>query len=428
MRVAVFGLGKLGACFTIALAKTGHEVVGVDIDEKRVQSLARCEFPYPEPRAQSDLEAVINDVDFTTDGYNSVKQSDISFVFVNTSLENGRHSIESVLSASETIGKGIADKEEYHTVAIRSTVMPGDTAGAISQTIKNSSDSKIKDDFGLCYYPEFTALGEIIKGIENPNFAIIGDIDRRAGDQVEAIANSVHQNDPNVLRMDATSAELAKMANNTFRTMKISFGNMIGEMAEELNINVRNVINMFNSDPNAETRYMKPAGKYGGPCYARDNIAFQSLAEELNITAPLASATEEMNIAHGRWLAGKVAECTAPDERVTILGMTYKPNAYISEQSQGVAFAELLSEAYQINCYDPIDIDRLDYDFDNLKTHTNAHEAVDAAETVVIATPWKEFTNPDLFDSDISLVDPWRLFNNKDLSKNVDYRPIAKNN
>jgi UDPglucose 6-dehydrogenase len=216
------------------------------------------------------------------------------------------------------------------------------------------------------------------------------------------------------------------MANNTFRTMKISFGNMLGELAEELDADVGDILHAFETDPNTNSRYMMPASRYGGPCYARDNKAWQTLAESVHVAAPLAAATEETNTAHGRWLAEKVAKRTAPGGTVTILGMTYKPNAYLFKQSQGTAFADILGDEYQIDCYDPVGANDLAEHFDNINIHGSVRDAIASADTVTIATPWDEFKSPELYGSDVTLVDPWRLFRDEELPETVTYCPIGR--
>lgn len=426
-RIAVIGLGKLGLSFAVSLANAGYEVYGADIDEELIEQISNGVAPYPESDVQSYLDNAGNNLNATTDTTEAVKNSDATFVFVNTPLsESGEHSLDAVLDACQTIGEALPTTNAYHAVTIRSTVMPGSVGGPILETLEESSGFTAGEEFGLCYNPEFTAVGEIIDGVERPDFFLIGEHSPKAGNIVEAVCDTLRDNDAPIHRMSIESAELAKMVNNTYRTMKISFANTMGQLADGVGADIYEVIASLESDSVINTRYLSPAARYGGPCYSRDNTAFSSMAEEAGASPEMAEATDAVNDKHTRWIANAVRNLL-DDGTVAILGLSYKPGTTIAENSQGVKLVSELKDEYNIVCSDPEAIpDAQKRIAAEDVTYTNPEEAVAAGDLVIITTPWEKFTRPSLYaGSDVTIVDLWRCVDTDPL-QTVDYRPFGR--
>ncbi|WP_424017685.1 nucleotide sugar dehydrogenase [Halorientalis pallida] len=424
--VSVVGLGRLGLCFAASLANAGYDVTGTDIDEDIVETVSKDTAPYPEPGLQAYLDDAGDRLTATTDTAGAVADSDATFVFVNTPLsEDGHHSLDSVLAVCRTVGEVLPETDDYHVVTVRSTVMPGSVDGPIRETLEESSGLTAGEEFGLCYNPEFTAMGEIIDGLERPDFFLIGEQSARAGDVVADVCRTICDNDAPIHRMRPASAEMAKMMNNTYRTMKISFANTMGQIAEGVDADIDEVMASLESDSIINTKYLEPAARYGGPCYSRDNDAFESLAEDAGAVGHLATATDRVNAAHTEWVANAVRR-TLDSGTVAILGLSYKPGTPIAENSQGVELAAALDREYDLVCADPAAVEDARDRIDAAVSFVDAETAVSMADLAVIATPWDEFTDPSLYaTSGIVLFDLWRCLD-ADAFETVDYRPFGK--
>jgi UDPglucose 6-dehydrogenase len=426
--ITVVGLGKLGLCFAASLAVAGYNVRGVDINENLVKQVNDGVSPHPEPKLQSYLNQVNNRLTATTDTTKAVINSDATFVFVNTPLsEDGEHSVESVLAVCRTLGKELPSTDGYHVVTIRSTVMPGAVNGPIRETLEETSGLMSGKDFGLCYNPEFTAIGEIIDGLERPDFFLVGEQTEQAGDVVTDVCKQIRDNNAPIHRTRLESAELAKMVNNTYRTMKISFANTIGQITESINADIDELMTSLESDSIINTRYLEPAARYGGPCYSRDNEAFVSLAENTGAAPDLASATDAVNDQHTKWIANAVRQLI-DDGTVTILGLSYKPGTPIAEDSAGVDLAAELAHEFDIVCTDPEAIPDARERINVPVKFEDTESAISCGDVVIITTPWDEYTDPELYAGfEHILLDLWRCFE-IDTFETVDYRPFGKGN
>ena len=189
----------------------------------------------------------------------------------------------------DEIGRVLAKKPGYHLVVVHSTTMPGSIGGPIRQRLERASGRKVGPELGLCYNPEFIALGDVINGLLHPDFILIGESDKKAGDILEGLYRKVVGPDANIARMNFVNAELTKISVNTYVTMKISFANMLGEICDRLEgADVSVVADAIGRDTRIGKKYLKPAVGYGGPCFPRDTIAFGRVAHLVGGTADLA--------------------------------------------------------------------------------------------------------------------------------------------
>src|SRR5205823_4866373 len=177
-------------------------------------------------------------------------------------------------------------------------------------------------DFGLCYNPEFVALGSVIRDLRNPDFVLIGESDPRSGEMLAALYPSLCDNDPPIARMNTVNAEIAKLAVNTFVTTKISYANMLAQLCSRLpGADVDAVTSALGLDGRIGERYLRGGARYGGPCFPRDNAAFASLARRLGTAAVLAQATDEVNRTQVAWVAQEVRARLEPGDVVAVLGL-----------------------------------------------------------------------------------------------------------
>ncbi len=430
MRISVIGLGKLGAPLAAVLAHKGYTVIGMDLNPRPVRLINQGEAPVFEPGLDDLIKANRERLSATVDYDLAIANTEVTFIIVPTpSAENGVFSLRYVLAAAESIGKALRRKDGFHLVVLTSTVMPGATGDEVLPALEAHSGKRCGRDFGLCYNPEFIALGSVIRNMLNPDFILIGESDPRSGDMLAGIYHNLCDNDPPIARMNFVNAELTKLAVNTFVTTKISYANMLAQVCERLpGADVDVITSALGLDSRIGRKYLKGAIGYGGPCFPRDNIAFARLARQLGIEAILAEATDRLNRAQVLRLAEVVMSRLPEGGRVGILGLSYKPNTDVVEESQGVDLARhLLSRGISVILYDPAAMDNARAVLsDNAVFASSAEECARQADVVVLTTPWDEFR--DLSPAHLNysngrpvLVDCWRILDRRQYETVADY-------
>ena len=430
MNISVVGLGKLGAVLAAVLADRQHRVIGVDVNRDNVSAINQGLAPVSEPGLEelirSNAERLSAGVDLTT----AVRETDITFVVVPTpSVADGTFSLRHVLSAAESIALALRDKSSYHLVVISSTVLPGSTGGEVLPLIERVSGKKCGADFGLCYNPEFIALGTVIRDMSSPDLILIGESDERAGSMLEELYASICPSRPPVVRTNFVNAELAKIALNTFVTTKISFANMLAEVCERTpGADAHTVAAAIGLDSRIGGKYLKGAFGYGGPCFPRDNAAFAKFAETRSVDATLAKATDQINRRQVARVAERIFGLAGEGELIGILGLAYKPNTDVVEESQGVLLAaQLLEAGFRVVAYDPAASENARRILDGRVTYAESMLACAAAVRVlVIATPWNEFQSlrPEhLLRSELSpvVIDWWRILPREVFEQGAEY-------
>jgi UDPglucose 6-dehydrogenase len=416
MRIAVVGLGKLGAPLAAVLASKGNEVLGIDVNTEAVRMVNEGRAPVDEPGLQDLVSASHERLTATTD-LAAAADAEVSIVLVPTpSDERGAFSNEHVLVAVEEIGRGLAERGDYHVVVVASTVMPGSCEGEIRSALESASGRRVGETLGLCYSPEFIALGSVIRNMLEPDMVLIGESDARAGEVLERLHARMCENDPPFRRMSLVNAELTKIAVNTYVTMKISYANTLADICERLpGADVGVVTDALGLDTRIGPRYLRGALSYGGPCFPRDNKAFGVFARDLGAKPLLAEATDAVNVAQTDRLAQVVQSRLEAGNAVGILGLAYKPDTNVIEESAGVELAKLLAHAgYEVRVYDPVATDAGVQALNGAAQGcTSAAEVLAQSDVTVITTPWPEFADLPLKDLEREgrrsvVIDCWR--------------------
>ena len=415
MRISVVGLGKLGAVLAAVLAESGEEVIGVDIDPAVVRSVNEHRAPVSEPGLAELMAKCSARLSATVDLEAAIADTGITFVVLPTpSLPDGTFSVDYVLSAMETIGRALRRKSAYHVVVISSTVMPGSMASAVLPLLEEVSGKSCGPDFGLCYNPEFIALGTAIHNMFSPDMILIGESDPRAGAALEQLYQRVCTNAPPVARMNFVNAELTKIAVNSFITMKISYANTLAEICGRTSgADSQVVLRAAGLDRRIGSKYLQGALGYGGPCFPRDNAAFSEFARECGVEASLADATDRVNRRQVRQLGDRIIELLPEGGAAGILGLSYKPDTEVIEESQGVLLAEYLASAEcDVIVYDPAALENARGALGSrVRYAASMEECAGAASVLIIATPWNQFRSlrPSHLQANATLIDCWRI-------------------
>jgi UDPglucose 6-dehydrogenase len=394
VRISVIGLGKLGAPLAAVLAAKGFDVIGIDHHADLVAALAAGDAPVPEPGLERLIDAARSRLTATTNIADAIARTETTFVIVPTpSKADGTFSNAQVIAAVREIGTALRARTGYHLVVITSTVMPGSTGGPIRDALEATAGRPIGQTIGLCYSPLFVALGSVIENMLNPDFVLIGESDSRAGDALADIYRAVCGSRPAIQRMGFVNAELTKLAINTYVTMKISFANTLSAICDRMpEADARAIAAVMGRDSRIGAKYLNPGLGYGGPCFPRDNVAFANLAREVGVCAALTEATDQINRAQPARIVNLVRTLLARGT-VGILGLSYKPDTSVIEQSQGIEIAALLARAgYRVRVFDPQCLDAaMAVLGKQVEAAPTVEDCTAEADLLVIATPWRCF-------------------------------------
>lgn len=393
LRACVIGLGKLGSPLAACLAAKGLTVVGVDHDPRKVEALNQQKPPVNEPGLGELLGQTQGRLTAVVDVEEAIGSSDISFIVVSTPSDPaGGFSLRYVEPVCQAIGRALAKKSSYHVVCLTSTVMPGTTGGPVRDLLEKASGKRVGADFGLCYSPEFIALGSVIRDFLNPDMLLIGESDLRAGDTLQGLYAQVCENKPALARMSFVNAEITKLAVNTYVTTKISYANMLARICEKLSgANVDVITSALGLDTRIGAKYLKGAVSYGGPCFPRDNLALAQLAQQLGVPPDLAQTVDRFNRSQISWLADLVQHRT--EGTAGILGLTYKVGTDVVEEAAGFLLAkELASRGMKVLAFDPaFETGPRGPALDGLCFAASALECIEKSDVVVLATSWPQF-------------------------------------
>ncbi|MDE3167626.1 MAG: UDP-glucose/GDP-mannose dehydrogenase family protein [Acidobacteriota bacterium] len=433
MKLSVIGLGKLGAPMAAVMAYKGHTVVGVDINPAFVRAIQEGRAPVNEPQVAGMIAANRERLSATLDCAEAVHATDVTFIIVPTpSGADGRFSVECVLDAARKIGGALKTKSGWHIVVLSSTVMPGTVEGSVLPALEAASGKRAGIDFGLCYNPEFIALGSVVWDMLNPDLILIGESDARSGAKLEELYAGVCESRPRIRRMNYINAELTKLSVNTFVTTKISYANMLAQVCETLpGADVDVVTAAIGCDARIGTKYLKGALGYGGPCFPRDNVAFSALARANGVPALLAEATDAMNRRQAPRIAQMILARLPEGGTAGLLGLSYKPQTDVIEESQGVAIAKkLLESGARVAVYDPAAMANAGRQLaGKIAFAASMHECVRQSDVLAITTPWAEFGTlkaEDLENGPELVIDCWRVLGAEAREAAPEYLTLGK--
>jgi UDPglucose 6-dehydrogenase len=355
--ISVIGLGKLGSPAAAVFASKGMNVIGVDVNAQFVEAINNGRAPVQESGLVELIRKHKKRLSATTDMREAVLSSTASFIIVPTpSKKDKTFSNDYVLDAVKAIGKVLREKKGWHLVVVCSTVMPGSMDSVIKPCLEKASGRRVGKNVGLCYNPEFIALGTVIRDMLNPDIILIGESDKKSGNFLEKLYTRTCESNPAIKRMNYVNAELTKISINTFVTTKISYANMLSDICDNLpNADCNVVTDAVGSDSRIGKKYMKGATGYGGPCFPRDNAAFAALAIKSNARPDLAVATDSINTYQPQRLMALIRRAVPKAKKIAVLGLSYKPDTGVIEESHGIKLASLLQKSgYKVTAYDRV--------------------------------------------------------------------------
>lgn len=353
MRISIFGLGYVGAVSAGCLAKEGHNVIGVDPYQPKVDLINNGQTPVIEKDIGDIMSNAVKDglISATTSVADAVRETDMSMICVGTPSQiNGSLDLKYVRHVCEQIGEVLRDKDEFHVVVARSTMLPGTMHTIVIPTLEVASGKKAGKDFGVCNNPEFLREGTAVYDFYNPPKTVIGETEARSG---EMLASIYEKMDAPLIRTDVATAEMVKYTDNVWHALKVGFANEIGNICKEVGIDGHKVMEIFCQDTklNLSSYYMKPGFAFGGSCLPKDVRALSYKAQSLDIDVPIIGsimASNERQIEKGlKMIMDKGSK------KVGILGFSFKAGTDDLRESPLVEIIErLIGKGYDVKLYD----------------------------------------------------------------------------
>ena len=379
-KIAIIGTGYVGLASAVGFAQLGHDVVGIDIDETKVQKLTSGKSPIFE----KDIEKFIvkslkkKNISFSTD-YKKISKAKFVFLCLPTpQLDDGSADTSFILESSKLLSKHLSDSA---TLVIKSTV-PVNTWKAVKQVLN-------RKDVSIVSNPEFLREGTALEDFFKPDRIVVGcEFEKKA----KEVANLYKAKNAKVVFTDNTSAEIIKYASNSFLAIKLSFVNEIAAYAESTDANALEVLHAMGLDKRIGKEFLKPGPGWGGMCFPKDVSALKESAREKNVPIPLLDAALESNLkAHAR-IVKKISDAlggSLKDKKVAVWGLAFKANTDDTRFSPAISVVELLIAAgAKVTAFDPVvkQVKGLAID-----VKSEIVQSVENVDAVVVLTEWQEF-------------------------------------
>jgi len=412
-RASVCGLGKLGACIAATLAARGFEVVGVDIDPEKVRKVNEGLPPVEEPLLAETIKEAKGRLRATQDHREAVGTDVSFFIPPSPSLPDGSFSNEFLLRAMQPVAAAVREKgKKGHIFVCSSTTTPGAMDGVLIPMLEREMGGVAGKDFGVCYNPEFIALGNVVNGLLDPDMVLIGESDPETGAALEQLYKKYNRNSPRIARMSIVSAELTKISVNSYITMKISFTNQLRMISEQFaKADIHAILDAIGSDSRIGKKYLKAGLSFGGPCFPRDNRLLAFSAKQAGMEAPLAEASDKVNQQTNWNLFQKVQGMAGNKDLIAVLGLSYKPDTYITEESAGLYLAQQLKRhGYKVIVHDygaKPDLAPSVHEFEHISDPATL-EKRDDIKLAVICCPWPQYKTVK-FAKGTKVYSPWQI-------------------
>ncbi|QQD18945.1 UDP-glucose/GDP-mannose dehydrogenase family protein [Spongiibacter nanhainus] len=402
MKVTVFGIGYVGLVQAAVLAGVGHNVVCVDVNEKRVEELKNGQIPIYEP----GLTPLVQDnvsagrLDFTTDAKRGVEHGKIQFIAVGTPPdEDGSADLQYVLNVARTI----AEYMQEHRIVVDKSTVPVGTADKVSAQMREVLARRGVDlGFDVVSNPEFLKEGAAVADCQRPDRIIIGTDSAAVEEKMRELYAPFNRNHDRIIVMDVRSAELTKYAANCMLATKISFMNEIANLAERLGADIEHVRQGIGSDPRIGYSFIYPGCGYGGSCFPKDVQALVRTAEKTGYQPELLKSVEAVNYRQKNKLFEHLSHYFDGDlagKKIALWGLSFKPNTDdMRDASSRVLMEALWEVGASVQAYDPEAMNETQRIYGNradLSLMGTKEAALNGADALVICTEWNIFKAPD---------------------------------
>jgi UDPglucose 6-dehydrogenase len=394
MRISIIGTGYVGTVTGTCFAHMGHEVTCVDVDPERVKKINAGLPPIYEEGLEELLRSYAGkSLKATLDYDAAIANTDISFICVPTPTDaDGKIDLRFIREASRSIGQRLKDKKSYHVVVVKSTVVPGTTAGVATPILEKESGKKAGVGFGMGMNPEFLREGKAVYDFQHPDRIVIGADDPKAA----AIIRQLYAGYTcPILDTDTKTAEMIKYVSNAFLATKISFSNEVGNICKRLGIDTYKVMEGVGLDARISPHFLRSGLGFGGSCFPKDVKALIGKAGEVDYEPLLLKTVLQVNDRQPE-IALRILKKHVPDlkgKKIAVLGLAFKDDTDDIRESRAIPLiGMLIAEGADVRAYDRLAAEHMKKVYPNIVYCPTAGDALEGADACLIATEWKEFT------------------------------------
>jgi UDPglucose 6-dehydrogenase len=427
--ISIIGLGYVGLVTGSTFAKKGFSVICADVIEDKVTTLRSGRSPIYEPGLEEIIQETVGDgkLSATTSTPEAVLNSDISFICVGTpSGPDGAVDLKYISGAAEDIGAALKQKEDYHLVVVKSTVVPLTTEETIIPIIEQHSGKKAGEGFGICMNPEFLREGNAVFDSLNPDRIVIGELDKKSGDTLIKYYDGF---EVQKFRTGLRTAEMIKYAANAFLATKITYANEMANICTKLGIDVYEVMNGVGTDSRINPEFLNAGCGFGGSCFPKDLQALKAVAEAKGYEPLLLNSVLLLNdnqyfklIEMAELMIGELQ-----NKRVAVLGLSFKPNTDDVRETRALPLIKsLLEKGAVVVAYDPKGIEnfkeligdwfiKMGFSVTRLIYADKIESALRNADACIIQSDWDEFKDLGMDEFKLmkkpAVIDGRRTFN-----------------
>lgn len=401
MKIVIVGSGYVGLCTAVGFVSLGNDVVCVDMDKEKVDSINKGRATIYEENLDEMLNEAVrtNKLKAVTD-IEETGHVDFIFIAVGTpSNKDGSIDLKYIKGAAEAVA-GFIKNKGYSVIVVKSTVLPETTEKVIVPILEKSGKAAGKD-FGLCVNPEFLREGMALEDFLKPDRIVIGEYDKKSGDKLEELYANFKCP---IKRTNLKTAELIKYASNAFLAAKISFINEIGNMCKKLDIDTYEVADGMGMDKRISPHFLQAGIGFGGSCFGKDVSALLRKSEDLDSKSQLLDTVLSVNARQPLRIVSLLKEkMDIKNKTIAILGLAFKEGTDdIRDAPSIVIINELLKSGCNLNCYDPKAAENMGKIFPDINYSLSAKDSLKSADACLILTGWDEFKN--LSDKDFNVM------------------------
>lgn len=407
MRVSIVGTGYVGLVSGVCLAEKGHEVVCVDVDATKIDMINHGKSPIHEKGLDELLSRHVGKrLRASRDLRAAVLGSDLSIIAVGTPFNGGEIDLSFIRAVAEQIGAILREKDAYHLVVVKSTVVPGTTNDVVLPILENASGKLAGEAFGVGMNPEFLKEGEAVADFMHPDRIVLGGIDQRALDVLGELYAGFP--DVEIVRTNPRTAEMIKYAANSLLATLISFSNEVGNLCASAGVDVLDVLRGVHLDKRfspiltngerlspAMLTYLEAGCGFGGSCFPKDVKALVAFGASSASPMRILQAVIEVNEAQPTKMIEllKRHHSELSGVRVAVLGVAFKPGTDDIRESPAISVIRaLLAEGAVVCAFDPVARHEAEKHFgDTVKFAAAMEDAVDGSHAVMLMTRWEHF-------------------------------------
>jgi len=402
-KITVIGTGYVGSVSGACLADFGNNVICVDNNSDKIESLKKGIVPIFEPGLDAVVERNFKSgrLLFTTDLSSALKESNIVFIAVGTPpMDDGSADLGFVEEAARQIGRIIT---QYTIIVDKSTVPVGTARKVISWVKEELDKRKIKIEFDVVSNPEFLREGTAVYDFMHPDRVVIGSESENAVSIMKDVYRALYLNETPFIVTNLESAEMIKYASNAFLAVKITYINEIANLCEKTGANINDVSRAMGKDGRIGSKFLHSGPGYGGSCFPKDTRALAKIGRDNDAIQSIVESTIESNELQKIKAAKKIESVLGElkEKTIAILGLAFKQNTDDMRESPSITICNYLAEkGANLRLFDPAAMTEAKWRLESIKNSIylacDEYDAAKGSHALVIATPWNQFRNIDL--------------------------------